>query len=179
MKEKWQKLFKSFAGAAIIILSIAMLLLGTACGAKTPDKKEAVKTAKAETVKTTESNAKETTPVKIKITAKGKTLTAVMENNTTVQAFVKQLPVTLPMQNLYSREMCYHYGSGGLPTGELRSDGYQVGDIIYWPPRGSFVILYVQNGELFERQHMGHTKDNVDFFLGAGDVDVTFELIKE
>jgi hypothetical protein len=162
-----------------VILSIAMLLLGTACGAQTPDKKDAVKTAKAETVKTTESNAKETAPIKIKITAKDKTVTAVMENNVTVQAFVKKLPVTLPMQNLYSREMCYHYGSGSLPTDKLRSDGYQVGDIIYWPPRGSFVILYVQNGELFERQHMGRTKDNVDFFRNAGDVDVTFELLKE
>ena len=161
------------------ILSIAMLLMGTACGAQTPEEKSAVKTDKTNAVKAADANAKNTAPIKIKISAKGKTVTAVMENNPTVQAFVKKLPVTLSMQNLYSREMCYHYGSGGLPTGKLRSDGYQVGDIIYWPPKGSLVILYVQNGELFERQHMGHTKDNVDFFRNAGDVDVTFELLKE
>ena len=101
-----------------------------------------------------------------------------MENNSTVQAFAKKLPVTLKMENLYGREMCYHYGNGAFPTGALRSDRYEVGDIIYWPPRGSFVILYLQNGEEFERQHMGRISGNVDFFRNAGDVDVTFEILK-
>ena len=40
-------------------------------------------------------------------------------------------------------------------------------------------ILYLQNGEEFERQHMGHISGNVDFFRNAGDVDVTFELLQE
>ena len=164
----------------VALVSIMILLLGTACGAETLVKKggaEAPKAQASAAAATADKNAAGS--LKLKITAKGKTLTAVMENNPTVQAFAKKLPVTLKMENLYSREMCYHYGNGAFPTGTLRSDRYEVGDIIYWPPRGSFVILYLQNGEEFERQHMGHISGNVDFFRNAGDVDVTFELLKE
>ena len=164
-----------------------MLILGTACGAETSVKKatpaapkaQTDANAKGETEKNVATKSMASGPIKLRITAKGKTLMAVMENNPTVQAFAKKLPVTLKMENLYNREMCYHYGNGAFPTGTLRSDRYEVGDIIYWPPRGSFVILYLQNGEEFERQHMGHISGNVDFFRNAGDVDVTFELLKE
>ena len=164
----------------VVLASIAMLLLGTACGAETPGKQGGAEAPKAQTnaaAATADKNAA-SGPIKLKITAKGKTLTSVMENNSTVQAFAKKLPVTLKMENLYNREMCYHYGNGAFPTSTLRSDRYEVGDIIYWPPRGSFVILYLQNGEEFERQHMGRINGNVDFFRNAGDVDVTFEILK-
>ena len=86
--------------------------------------------------------------------------------------------MTLPMQDLYGRELCYRYGAGALPTDALRSDGYEIGDIAYWPPRGSLVILYKQNGEQFERQHLGHIEDDTAVLAGIGDTDVTFELVK-
>ena len=164
----------------VVLLTIAMLVLGAACGAETPGKKggaEAPKAQASAAAATSDKNAAAGS-IKLKITAKDKTLTAVMENNSTVQAFAKKLPVTLKMENLYNREMCYHYGNGAFPVGTLRSDRYEVGDIIYWPPRGSFVILYLQNGEEFERQHMGRINGNVDFFRNAGDMDVTFEILK-
>ena len=47
---------------------------------------------------------------------------------------------------------------------------------MYWAPRGSFVILYKQNGEEFERQQLGHIDQGVELFDGAGDKKVTFEL---
>jgi hypothetical protein len=115
---------------------------------------------------------------KIKITVDGKVLNATLEDNATTRALVKKMPITVKMDNLYEREMCYHYGQGGLPTDKLRSDGYQVGDIIYWPPRGSLVILYAQNGEKFERQQLGHISDKVDMFVNAGSKEVKFELDK-
>ena len=171
----------------LVLLSVAMLLLGAACGAETPAKKTGADAPKAQPAAnaaqdTGNKNAAKNTAagsIKLKVTANGKTLTAVMEDNPTTQAFMKKLPVTLKMENLYQREMCYRYGGGTFPTGTLRSDRYEVGDIIYWPPRGSFVILYAQNGEEFERQHMGHISGNVSFFRNTGDVDVTFELLKE
>ena len=161
----------------VALLSLTVLILGTACGAQAPSAKKDATAPKAQAA--AESNAKAGAPVKLKITANGKTLTAVMEDNPTVQAFTKKLPVTLPMENLYGREMCYRYGGGTFPTGQLRSDGYQVGDIAYWPPRGSLVILFAQNGEHFERQHLGHINESVSFFHNAGDVKVNFELAKE
>ena len=117
--------------------------------------------------------------VKIRITAGDKEMIATLEDNAATRALVKRLPMTLPMQNLYSREMCYRYGAGSLPTENLRSDRYEVGDIVYWPPKGSFVILYAQNGEEFERQQIGHIDRGVEIFNQSGDANVTCELVKQ
>ena len=117
--------------------------------------------------------------ITIKITVGDTELTATLEDNATTQALLEQMPMTLSMQDLYGREMCYHYGAGALPTGTLRSDGYAVGDIAYWPPRGSLVILYAQNGEQFERQQIGHISEGVEIFETTGDADVTFEQVKD
>lgn len=66
---------------------------------------------------------------------------------------------------------------GACPDIDMRSDGYEVGDIAYWAPGSSLVILYAQNGEQFERQHIGHIDSGVEVFESIGDVDVTFELM--
>ena len=120
----------------------------------------------------------ETAEMKIKITVGDTELTAVMEDNVTTQALMEQMPMTLPMMDLYGREMCYRYGAYALPTDNLQSDGYEVGDLAYWAPGGSLVILYKQNGEQFERQHLGHIESGVEVFEDTGDVDVTFELME-
>ena len=113
----------------------------------------------------------------IKISVNGTELTAVLENNVTTRALVEQMPMTLAMRDLYDREMCYNYGAGAFPTETLRNDSYEVGDIIYWPTAGSFVILYRQNGEQFSRQHLGHIESGVEVFETTGNTDVTFELM--
>ena len=122
-------------------------------------------------------NEVEDTEVKVKITVGDTELIATLENNATTQAIIEQMPMTLPMMDLYGREMCYRYGAYALPTDNMRSDGYEVGDIAYWAPGGSLVILYAQNGEQFERQHLGHIDSGVEVFENTGDVDVTFELM--
>lgn len=114
--------------------------------------------------------------LKIRITVGDKVLTAELEDNATSRAFVKMLPLTLPMLDLYGRELVYRF-SDALPTDRLRSDRYTVGDIVYWPPRHSFVILYKQTGERFSRQHIGHIDSDLLFLDGIGDVDVAFELL--
>lgn len=121
----------------------------------------------------------EVAEVRVKITVGETELIAVMEDNATTQAIIEQMPMTLSMMDLYEREMCYRYGAYALPTDNLRSDGYAVGDIAYWAPGGSLVILYKQNGEQFERQHLGHIDSGVEIFESTGDVDVTFELVTD
>jgi hypothetical protein len=137
--------------------------------------------ARADDEKQTEeaTNTKEASEVKVRITVGDTQLYATMENNATTQAIVEQMPMTLPMMNLYGREMCYRYGANALPTDHLQSDGYEVGDIAYWAPGGSLVILYKQNGEEFERQHLGHIDSGVEVFENTGDTDVKFELVEE
>lgn len=125
------------------------------------------------------SNEEQTEDIKIKITVGGTELYATLEDNATTKALIEKMPMTLSMDDLYGREMCYRYGANALPTDELRSDGYEVGDLAYWPPRGSLVILYKQNGEEFERQHLGHIDSGVEIFENTGDADVTFELVSD
>lgn len=117
--------------------------------------------------------------VKVKISAGGREFTALFEDNAAARTLIQRMPFTVHMDDLYGREMCYHMGAGALPENSLCSDSYEVGDIIYWSPRGSLVILYEQNGEQFTRQQIGHIAEGVEFFRATGDVDVTFEVMSE
>lgn len=111
---------------------------------------------------------------RMKITVGDTVLYATLEDNDTARAIAEMLPMTLSMMDLYGREMCYRFANA-LPANEARTRGYDVGEIVYWPPRHSFVILYEQNGERFEMQSIGRLESGVDAF-GHGDVEVTFEL---
>ena len=117
------------------------------------------------------------TEMVIQIQAGPHILTATLYDNAAGRALWEMLPVTLPMLNLYGREMCYRFGAGALPTEEAASTGYAIGDISYWPPAGSLVILYKQNGEVFQQQPIGHTDDDISFFAELGTTDVTFRPI--
>lgn len=123
------------------------------------------------------TNNEEVSEVKVKITVGDTELISTWEDNETTRELIRQMPITLPMMDLYGREMCYRYGAYALPTDDMRSDGYEVGDIAYWAPGGSFVILYEQNSEKFERQHIGHIDSGVEIFKQTGDVNVRFEVM--
>ena len=94
-------------------------------------------------------------------------------------AFKQQMPVFLGFATAAvlsgSMEPAINTGDYIVP---LAKDGYEVGDIAYWPPRGSLVILYAQNGERFERVHLGHIDGGAEIFRSMGDADVTFELLR-
>lgn len=141
----------------------------------------ALKEEAAENTEVASSAADESEGVEsmqIKITVGDTEFFATLEDNATTRAWMEEMPMTLSMSDLYDREMCYRYGNGTFPTDSLRSDGYEVGDLAYWPPMGSLVILYEQNGEQFERQHLGHIDSGVEVFANIGDVDVTFEIVE-
>ena len=111
----------------------------------------------------------------ITITAGDHVITATLYDNAAGRALWDKLPLTLNMMNLYGREMCYRFGAGGLPDDGAADTGYEIGDISYWPPAGSLVILYKQNGEVFEQQPIGHTDDDISFFNGMPDTEITFD----
>lgn len=115
---------------------------------------------------------------RIRIKVANQELTATLLNNATTRAFIDMLPITLPMLDLYGREMCYRFPDA-LPTDDVKTSGYEVGEIVYYPPRHSFVILYAQNGEHFSMQKLGTVDANVEVFDNIGDVDITFELINK
>ena len=86
-------------------------------------------------------------PVEIKIS--GKPYQAVLFDNATGRAIRSQLPLKMKMADLYGRELCYRFRAP-LPTDNVAYTRYEVGEIVYWPPRHSFVIMYAQNGEMFD-----------------------------
>ena len=123
-------------------------------------------------------HAGENSTIRVKITAGDKTLYADFLDNATTKSLIAKFPLTLPMQDLYGREMCYRFDEA-LPAREAGTSGYAVGDIAYWTPRHSFVIFYKQNGEVISNlQKVGHIASGVELFATTGDTDVRFELAK-
>lgn len=124
------------------------------------------------------AHAAEGEGIKVKITVGARVLTATFDDNATTRHLVSLFPLTLPMMDLYSREMCYRFRET-LPAEEAQTSGYEVGDIWYWTPRHSFVIFYEQNGEVIGNlQKIGRIDSGVELFRTTGDVDVTFELME-
>ena len=115
---------------------------------------------------------------RVKITVNGKVLYATFDDNATSRAIIAQMPLTLPMLELYGDEMCYRYPNA-LPTDNVRSYIHKKGEIFYWPPRHSFVIRYVATSEELDIQHIGQIESGVEIFVGIGDVDVTFEVAEK
>ena len=64
-----------------------------------------------------EASAEGAIPRRVKVTVGTTELFADLEDNAAMRAWFQTLPVTLSMQNLYGREMCYRYGASSLPTG--------------------------------------------------------------
>lgn len=117
--------------------------------------------------------------VRIRITVGEQELTATLIDNATTRAIVDMLPMTLPMMDLYSREMCYRFPED-LPAEEAEYNSFDVGDISYWTPWHSFVIVYAESGEAIDNlQRIGTVDSGVEFFSTTGDTNVTFELLSE
>lgn len=115
---------------------------------------------------------------KVRIRAGNHTLTATFQDNATARALVARFPLTVPMKDLYGRELVYRFAHP-LPADETTTSGYEMGDIVYWTPRHSFVLMYAQNGErISDLQMIGRIDSDVEALKGIGDVMVTFELIK-
>lgn len=117
--------------------------------------------------------------IKVRVTAGPHVLTATFIDNVTSRALIARFPLTVPMKDLYSREVVYRFPDA-LPANETQTSGYEVGDIVYWVPRHSFVIMYEQNGERISNlQKIGRIDSGVEVFKRTGDIDVRFELMKD
>lgn len=113
---------------------------------------------------------------RMRITVGDDVIYATLADNATADAIAERLPLTLNMMDLYGREMCYRFEEE-LPATDVQTRNFELGEIIYWPPRHSFVIMYHQDGEVFSMQHVGQIESGVELFNTTGDVTVTFELV--
>lgn len=122
--------------------------------------------ATAESVVRGTHNGEKLMKGKLMIVADGREVSAVLADNATTRELIRRLPMMLHFEDLYGREFCHRF-ERALPTDDVRSRGYDVGEIVYWPPRHSFVILYKQNGEVFDMQSIGRVEN--PSLLPAGD----------
>lgn len=148
------------------VFSIILMVTLTACGSA----------GTAPPANTGNADQKTEKTIRIKIIVGQNILTATLLDNATTRSFIAKFPLTLPMQDLYAREMCYHFPDP-LPASEAARSGYEIGDLSYWTPCNSLVIFYKQNGEVINNlQKLGRIDSGVDVFEQTGDIDVTFEL---
>ena len=168
----------------LLCTMLCLLLSVVGCGKVAQNNPAATNLAQAEkqvnkgNMNMVSGTTDKTTEMKVRITAGNHVITAKLYDNAASKALWNKLPLKLPMMNLYGREMCYRFGKGGLPSNEAADVGYKVGDISYWPPAGSLVILYKQNGEVFEQQPIGHIDSDISFFDGMPNTDIVFEKVK-
>ena len=169
----------------LLLCTIICLFLGAiGCGNAAKNNADATNSAPVEkqvnkgNANATSENTSKVTEMQVRITAGSHVITAMLHDNAASKALWNKLPLKLHMMNLYGREMCYRFGQGGLPSKEAADVRYSVGDISYWPPAGSLVILYKQNGEVFEQQPIGHIDSDISFFDGMPDTDIMFENVK-
>ena len=168
----------------IQFLSVPLLLLMciglAACSGKTDSPPKAAATEQAVTnPASAPGNATKSPGIKIRVTAGSQVLTATLIDNATTRSLIAKFPLTVPMKNLYSREMVYRFPEL-LPAEEAQRSGYEVGDLSYWTPGHSLVIFYKQNGEIIDNlQKVGRLESNLDFLKDAEEVIVRFELLAE
>lgn len=68
--------------------------------------------------------------INIIFTVGDKKLEAVLYDNSTTRELISKMPMTLPMMDLYDREMCYRF-SDALPVDDVQNTNYEAGEIIY------------------------------------------------
>ena len=150
----------------------------TACGEETPYQELANEEQENTNVSITNQEDENMGTYQIRIRVANRELSATLQDNATTRAFMDMLPITLPMLDLYGREMCYRFPDA-LPTDDVNMCGYEVGEIVYYPPMHSFVILYAQNGERFSMQKLGKVDAGVEMFDGIGDAEVSFSVLQQ
>ena len=120
------------------------------------------------------STIKKDEKLEINIEIGNTTLTALLENNETTHDFLKLLPMTITMKELYESEK-YAELPVQLPRVGATRQGYEVGDIGYWTPGNCLVIYYRQTGEIINGlQIIGKINENIGVFeKHKGSVKVT------
>ena len=131
---------------------------------------------KADAPETQPAKGSKANGIKIKVMAGQQVFTATLIDNATSRDLIAKFPLTVPMKNLYAREMVYRFPDP-LPAQEAQQSGYEVGDLSYWTPSHSLVIFYEQNGEVISNlQKVGRFDSSLDFFRSIEAIDVKFEL---
>ncbi len=117
--------------------------------------------------------------MKISLKTEHRLITATLIDNETTQDFISLLPLTLTMNDLFRRETFAHLPRA-ISEGGKRTQTYEVGDVIYWPPGPDLAIFYRHDGQRISGGIIviGKIDSGVEALNVPGSVKVTVELIK-
>jgi flavodoxin len=125
-------------------------------------------------------NAGAKAPVKIRITIGNRAVTATMFDNVTAREFIAMLPLTLTMDDHFTKEK-YSRISKPISATNNQTD-YRTGDLVYWQPDKGIAIYYRHDGNPIRNPGitvLGHIDGSLDVFRQySGSIQVTFELVK-
>lgn len=118
--------------------------------------------------------------MKLSIRVGDKVLAATLADNATARDFASLLPLTLTMNDLFSREK---FGELPRPVSEggPRVRAYDVGDVIYWSPSAHLAIFYRHDGQSIPSPGIiviGKIESGVEALAAPGSVEVTIERVK-
>ena len=125
-----------------------------------------------------EKNSKKPDRMKIKLTIKNRVITATLRDNKTAQDFVSLLPLSLTMNDLFSREKFGHLPRAISEGGE-RTHSYEVGQIVYWSPGPDVAIFYTHDRQAIPDPGIiviGQLDSGVEALNVNGSVKVTIEV---
>ena len=113
---------------------------------------------------------------KITLAIGSHTFRATLADNATTRAFVKLLPLTLPMRELNGNEK-YHDLSTSLPTDASAVQTIHAGDLKLYGSR-CVVLFYKTFSSGYSYTTLGalDATEGLEAAVGAGDVEVTFAL---
>jgi 4-carboxymuconolactone decarboxylase len=116
--------------------------------------------------------------MKIKLTIDDRVLTATLQDNKTAHDFVSLLPLTLTMNDLFSREKSGHLPRAISEEGE-RIHSYEVGQIVYWSPGLNVAIFYRDDRQAIPDPGIiviGHLDSGIEALNIEGPVKVKIEF---
>ena len=134
--------------------------------------------ASGATTNTRESDSASRSQMKLNIKVDGKTLSATLVDKATARDFIKQLPLSLSMGDLFGREKFSNLPRALSENGP-RTRRYEVGDIAYWSPSHDVAIYYHQDGESIPLPGIipiAKIDRGTEAFNVTGAVKVTIEL---
>lgn len=119
--------------------------------------------------------------MKIQLRLNDRRITARVIDSPTAQDFIKLLPLTLTMNDLFKREKFGHLPRA-ISTGGKHTHSYALGDIAYWPPGPDVAVFYRHDGEVIPEPGiivLGKVTAGLEALHVRGSVTVRFELLDE
>ena len=113
--------------------------------------------------------------MKIRLTVKGKTMTARLDDTPTARDFLSLLPMTLTLEDYAATEKISYLqrklSTAGAPAGTDPS----IGDITYYAPWGNLAIFYKDFGYASGLIRLGRIDSGIEALSVPGKLKVTIE----